>query len=537
MKYHTITKEAAVVFRRIIFWAGITVCAVSCRDEELMPGTDTGGFIVFRVREGNPVVATRAASGNECDSSFTSLSGSIPMIVGADTIEMGFSVERNRDMIFADKPHTLTRGASFGSDDGGMAVTNFHVMAFQDKVHQYAVYFGQKEIPVSGGFGRTGIYWPAGSLSFCAYAWSTEGADELVSGLEFNKTDVGLSGSFNYSLPEVEEDNDKRNDPANQPDLIFAMTPDMVCEKNGRTEPVDLLFHHALSAVVFKVGTLKAESVILKSIALENFYGGGSCTISTGTIESVDDYNDRQDVKFEWTPSGEQNKKYLLGLGDEGQQAETGDMFGKDVETKNGECTFMMIPQNIGSDSKIVLNFVLQNSGTEYTFEKNMNEIEALKPNGEGDARLLPDTKYIFTIGLNGDVDITVEDNVTGLIKNELTIQNTGIANGYIRAAIVGYWADGSGNVMGAWDEENDGTFTGLAGENWKKGKTGEDVFWYYTKTVPHYGFTTPLFTTYELKEEAIAGHPNQTLILDVVAQIVIDDKREEAGWPTTFEP
>lgn len=537
MNYHTIAKKAIVALRRIIIWTGIMACAVSCRDEELGSITDTDGLIVFRIREGNPVVAgTRSASGNESDRTTAPSFGSVPLFVGTDTIEMGFSVERNRDMIFAEKPQSLTRGVSFGSDEDGKAVTSFHVTAFRDSDHGGVVYpllndESVTSVDVTDGYGRTGKYWPAGSLSFCAYAWSMESAGNLVSGLEFKNTDDGLSGLFSYSLPEVEESDEERNDPAKQPDLIFAMAPDKVCEKNGPTEPVDLLFHHALSAVVFKVGSLKAEGVILKSIALENLYGSGDCEMSTEEISGdTDSYNGRQDVKFTWKPKGDQNKKYLLGLND--QVAETGDEFGENVGTE-GECTFMMIPQIIGSDSKIVLKFVLQNSGSEYTFEKNLNEIEALKPDGEGDATLLPDTKYIFTLGLNGDVDITVEDNVTDLTKDHLAIQNTGIANGYIRAAIVGYWADENGNAMEAWDEEDEvGTFTGLPGENWKK---GEDGFWYYTQSVPHYEYTTPLFESYTLNQDAITNHPGLTLILDIVAQIVIDDRREEAGWPTTF--
>ena len=545
MKYHTITKEAAVAFRRIIFWAGVVACAASCQDEERMPGTDTGGLIAFRILEGNPDAVTRTASGNETDGSFTSVSGSIPMVVGGDTIEMGFTAERNSDLIFAEKTQTLTRGASFGNDDGGKVVSEFKVKAFRDNSHEFGVYsnLDDKTVTVSNQIGRTDIYWPAGSLSFCAYAWSKENAD--VENLEFKKTAEGLSGSFTYSLPDADTnaEEDKRNDPANQADLVFAMTPDIDYKQNAKTGPVDLLFHHALSAIVFKVGSVKAEKVILKSIALKNFYGSGKCQMSTGNIESSDDYNGRNNVIFQWETTGEQTNTYVLGCNGQEvlksqQDNKKEHWFGEETEAgkKIGieECTFMMIPQDFPEDSRIVLKFFLGDDEKEYTFLKSLKDITL---NDESKlTEFKPDTKYIFTIGLNGDVDITVEDKVEGSTKKELTIQNTGVANGYIRAAIVGYWTDENGNVMDLWDiekEESANKFQGLPGTDWKKGNDG---FYYYQKSVPHNGYTSQLFTSYTLSEEDRNTHPNQTLILDIVGQIVIDDERVTAGWQTTFE-
>ena len=390
MRYHTVTKEAAAALLRIVLWAGVLACFVSCRDEELMPGTDTGGLIAFRIREREfPVAATRAASGNACDSSFTPVSGSVPLIVGGDTIEMGITAESNRDPIFAERPQPLTRGVPFGKDDDGKQVTAFHVTAFRDGSHGDGTYFEPKEVTVNEGIARTGMYWPAGKLSFCAY--------------------------------------------------------------------------------------------------------------------------------------------YVLGLNS--QQAVKDDLYGQDVATEPGECTFMMIPQDIGDNSEIVLKFSLGEDEREYTFSKRLKEIEALKPAGSGTAKLLPDTRYTFTIGLNGDVDIEVDDKVEGMTKSDVTIQNTGISTGYIRAAIVGYWANESGSVMGAW-QETDGNFVGLAGENWGK---GDDGFWDYTEPGKHYEYTKPLFTSYALNESAVTTHPRQHLVLDVVAQIVIEDEREKAKWQREF--
>ena len=547
MKYH-ITKEAAVAFRRIIFWAGVVACAVSCQDEELMPGTDTEGFIAFRVLDGNSVTLTRTASGNEYGSSLPSVSGSIPVIVGGDTIGMGFTAERNNDLIFAEKPQTLTRGASFGNGDDGKAVTAFQVTAFRDADHSTATnpYLKDEQVEVedSDGIGRTGKYWPAGSLSFCAYAYSKENAKSLVEGLKFEKTDKGLTGSFTYSLPEAgkEEEEDKRNDPANQPDLVFAMAPDVKSVKDAPTEPVDLLFHHALSAIVFKIGTIHAERVKLKSIALENFYGKGSCEMSTQKIVSSDktEYIGRNNVTFDWTQAGEQNNTYVLGLNS--QQIQKDDdkehWFGEEAVDGGGnkigieECTFMMIPQTLGENSNIVLKFFLGDDEKEYTFSKPLKDITLNDENKLTEFRA--DTKYIFTIGLNGDVDITVTDDVVGSEKNNLKIQNTGIANGYIRAAIVGYWADENGNAVEVWNrEEEKGNFTGgLPGDGWKE---GDDGFYYYQKVVPHNGYTSQLFEKYVLSEKNKNAHPNQTLILDIVGQIVIEDERDAAGWQKTF--
>lgn len=528
MKYNSITGVVGAVFCRGFFWVFLIACLASCKDDELAPRTDTGEFIAFRIREGNPIAVTRAASGNERDSSFTSASESVPLIIGGDTLEMSVTSERNDESFFSEKSQPLMRSTPFGKDGDEKALNSFHVTAFGDKSGKYmdneAVTVSQESI------WRTSKYWPKDEpLSFCAYAYSMPDANSLVLNLNFKKTDGRLEGSFDYFLPKPDEgDETGRNDPAKQPDLIFAMTPDVSYNK----EPVDLLFHHALSAVVFKVGSIReidTKQVTLKSIALANLYGSGKCTMSTKKIESTDGYNGKDDMIFSWTTSGQQNQTYTLDLKD--QVPEKGEWFGSNVSVGNiHECTFLMIPQTLGGDSKIVLKFAVGDDERE--FSTSLKDIKQLIPDGSEQAKFQPDKRYIFTIGLEGDVDVEVTDKVVESVKSELSIQNTGISNGYIRAAIVGYWADESGNAMEAWDEDNDGDFVTLPGTDWEQ---GEDGYYYYKKVVPHKEYTSKLFESYTLKEGVAERHPNQKLILDIVAQIVIEDKRGDAGWPTTF--
>lgn len=547
MKYHAIKGDAAAAFRRMLFWAGMVACAVSCEDDELIPRTGTDGFIAFRVREGEPTVTTKTASGNGSDNSLVSLSGRVPLIIGVDTLDMTVTSESNRDCFLTESSLPLTKGKPFGSEgeDDHLSVKSFKVTAFDN---QNTEYLKDVEVTVADGVGKTDKTWPEeGQLSFCAYAWSDPNAK--VTDLSFKNEGGSLTGSFSYSLPEPATDgvDSTKNDPAGQPDLIFAMSPD----RESSAEPVELLFHHALSAIVFKVGSFKditTDSIHLKSISLTNMYGSGKCKMSTKTMTTEGEYkdvkyNNKDNVIFAWTPEGDR-KNYMLGLN--GQKPVTGEPFGNNAlnggeKAEISECTFLMIPQEIGEDSKIVLTFAMGEKGEDlYTFSTSLKEIEKLKPAGSDQAKFLSDTKYIFTLGLTGDVDVDVEDQVTSTTKSNLSIQNTGTADGYIRATIVGYWADESynamapwnDNVLNPWNEATDGSFTGLPGTDWKK---GDDGFYYYTKPVPHNGFTTPLFESYKLSDEAVKIHPRQKLILDIVAQIVIADKRDEAGWPTTF--
>lgn len=475
---------------RTLSWAavcaGILTCATSCRDDDLLPGTDTDGRIAFMLAEsGGPISRAVTETGN--DSSAVAASVSIPLHVAGDTIGLTFAAEPNVGVTAAEKP--LTRGTPF--DNESYTVSQFHVTAFRESGDKY---FEDLNVSLDGtnGVGLTSYYWPAGKLSFCAYACSKE-----ISGFTpvFQKTEDGCSGSFTYTLPAT----DNKNDAANQPDLVYAMSPD-----HARTSSaVELLFHHALSAIVFKVGRMP-EGVTLKSITLENVYSSGSCSMTSEESNGIDNVN------FTWELSGEQTGPYTQTLND--QQAVQGDRFGTE------EHTFMMLPQKMAENTQFSLTFTIGEQ--EYTLTHAFKDVvDAWQP----------DTKYIFTIGLPDEVDVEVEDLVEDVVKKDVTIQNTGISTGYIRAAIVGYWVDSStGDIVAPWNEEEDGTFDWGTDWNtyWKKGNDG---FYYHLQPVEHDEYTHPLFDKYTLSESAATNHFSQKLELNIVAQIVIEGEVDNA--------
>ncbi len=490
--------------------AGILTCATSCRDDDL-PGMNSDGYIAFRVVEGSDL-GTRTVTETGNDSSAVAAPVSIPLYIAGDTIGMTFFAEPNRDGITAaGKP--VTRGKPF--DEATNKVNEFTVVALRDGSAGSSNYFedGYTVSPSGGGDDRvwnTKYPWPSSSLSFCAYTTTKE-----VAGFNptFQNQDGNLSGSFSYTLPAT----DKNNDAKNQPDLVFAMSPG----HSKTSDPVELLFHHALSAIVFKVGTMPI-GVTLKSIAIGNVYSSGTCSMTSG--KKSESAGEIENVVFTWTQTGGRNGTYTQTLGE--QVAQEDDYFGKE---NSADYTFLMIPQDMDDNTQFSLTFGLD--GKEYTFSHRFKDI---KIKG-GDAMLEKweaDTKYIFTIGLNGEVDVEVDDKVVDAVKQDVQIRNTGIATGYIRAAIVGYWVDKEGYIRDAWNENEDGTFEW--GDEWdtywKKGD--DDGFYYYQLPVPHNESTKyPLFEKYTLSESTTTAHADQTLKLSIVAQIVIEDKLKEA-WP-----
>ena len=113
-------------------------------------------------------------------------------------------------------------------------------------------------------------------------------------------------------------------------------------------------------------------------------------------------------------------------------------------------------------------------------------------------------------------VTVKVEDEVDGLVKKNVVITNTGNVDAYIRAAIVGYWCNEAGEIVAAWDPEQDGTFNNsLPGNNWTK--SGD--YYYYTDPVAP-GQPTPyaLFDTYTVGTPPVEG---AHLVMNILVQAV----------------
>lgn len=435
--------------------------------------------------------STTAATTSRRDS----LLGRIPFVAGTDTFMLSVSQSPNTSSVIA-QPRLDSRGAPIQDatmpEFTAVALTGENALFFKDK------------LTVEAGKAITGRYWPNMPLYFFGYTASLGYAfdpDVLVSG-------GNCTGSFSYTMPAPTAEN---VDATKQPDLIVAITPNQSKQETA----VPLRFHHALTAIVFKMGKVE-EGTTIQSISLTNLRSSGDCAFAaTGT----------DNVQFTWSNhTGKESYVQIVNKPD----------VAKGDQLTEYETTFLVVPQAITAETAINVKFKIEGRG-EYNLSSKLN------PGGTDPtiiSEFLPDTKYTFTLSLAEEIQITVDDKVEGQVKKDVTIQNSGLAFGWIRAIINGYWVNKNTGVIVAPWKETDGTFVRAANWNENWAKDPETGIYYYKKVVPSGEFTAPLFDSYTLK--ATAPQVNAVLELNVAAQIIIKidspDSREKAGWKTATD-
>lgn len=449
--------------------------------------SDFGGGTASRGGEASTVAV--AASRRD------SLLGRIPFVAGADTFMLTVTQSPNTSSVLA-QPRLDSRGAPIQDatmpEFTAVALTGENALFFKDKLTVDA-----------SGKALTGRYWPNMPLYFFGYT-ATLGYDFNPS---VNVSGGNCTGSFSsYTMPAPDPATNK--DAEAQPDLIVAITPG----QNKQETAVPLRFHHALTAIVFKMGKVEAGTTI-QSISLTNLRSSGTCTFAaTGS----------NDVQFTW--SNHTGKESYV------QNVNKVDVKQDDPLTHD-QTTFLVVPQDITAETAVNVKFKIEGRG-EYNLSCKLNP-------GGTDPTIIstfqPDTKYTFTLSLAEEIQITVDDKVEGQVKKDVQIQNTGLAYGWIRAVINGYWVNKNTRVIVAPWKETDGTFVRAANWNtyWAKDTSTGTTIYYYRSKVPAGGFTQPLFDTYTLT--ATAPQVDAVLELNIAAQIVIDDQRSAAGWPTGY--
>ena len=142
-------------------------------------------------------------------------------------------------------------------------------------------------------------------------------------------------------------------------------------------------------------------------------------------------------------------------------------------------------------------------------------------------------------IGIDRDeTGITINEEMEGTAKKKnVSFTNDGFADGYIRAAIVGFWKNAHGDIVVPWSDDKlstpeYGSFDwGESKTYWKKGKN--DTFYYYNKIVSRGETTKPLFNAYTITSETpIDG---AVLEIDIVAQLIKYDNMTAywgSNWP-----
>ncbi len=366
-------------------------------------------------------------------------------------------------------------------------LTSFKVSAY---LNTGDVYFDQiSTTEGDDGYAHTGRYWPNRNLNFFANSHSE---DDLVYSVS---QDGECHGSFSYTLPEP--DTELRQDAAAQPDYVFAIAADCTNENKA----VDLEFRHAFSAICFKIGTMESENRVVNYISLKNAVSSGDCDFGINEIGRT---------IFQWSnQSGSETYTQTIATAvDNGQ-----------IINDDG-IIFMMVPHTL-SDVEVEISFTLH-KGTAYEHEYVINR--KLKDYTE---EWLADKKYIYTVSATEEVKVEITDQVEATVKSNVNITNTGSSPSFIRAAIVGFWINTEGDIVGDW-KETDGEFdwgTDWA-SHWSKGTDG---YYYCLDTIEPGEKTWPLFNTYTL----IVEYPitDAHLELHIATQAVIHHKVGQA-WP-----
>ena len=460
-------------------------------------------------------------------------------VVDGDTISMCVTEEPNTSVYFkASEPES--RGTAITTTN----VDHFHVRAVTSN---NALYFDQRcDLPKTGeGVIYTDRMWPNlgtdNKLTFFGYC-ANEGyhfnstVNEVADAnkkrvinlntIVENKTDNKID--FDYEVLKNETLTD--GDAEIQPDLIFAVSANKTKPATlAENRPVALTFHHALSAIKFKIGTIR-QDITVKTVALKNIYGKGHCSAVAKAGVS-----DEGNLKFSWATSGEANNRYSQAVGADRQSHKKGE---QNTEITGTDDIFMLIPQDV-TNAEVEITFEVKDNGFSgtrtYTFTKNISSLFS-------DKRWKPDTVYTIVIGIDRDeTGITINEEMEGTAKKKnVSFTNDGFADGYIRAAIVGFWKNAHGDIVVPWSDDRlstpeYGSFDwGESKTYWKKGKS--DTFYYYNKIVSRGEITKPLFNAYTITSETpIDG---AVLEIDIVAQLIKYDNMtatEAANWRTNW--
>lgn len=135
-------------------------------------------------------------------------------------------------------------------------------------------------------------------------------------------------------------------------------------------------------------------------------------------------------------------------------------------------------------------------------------------------AYLLDKTDAVTNTFTPSTVTVTVDDTVTGAVKQDVQITVGNNVESYVRAAIVGNWCDEEDTIVAPWsaDDQTAGTFADLAGGKWVE--YGD--YYYYTEPVPaNTAVPVPLFTSYTVHEKpAVADHLRMTIVAQAVQSV-----------------
>ena len=330
--------------------------------------------------------------------------------------------------------------------------------------------------------------WEKKGLHFFLNAFYENGSMAGVSSLTPHVTTTAATGtepaykvgdiSFNFN-------NSTLGTAEAQSDLLFTYRPvsdeteyqKLISKSNG----INVLFHHALTGVKFRVGNdnRSTTKTIITKVEISGLYDKGLCVI---TPDPENNYQDEKEVyssssAVKWynhdmvlgtfsqefsnppyvvdTENPENNKNNPDGtVGTTDYQGSENYKFGdswysaaseNNLNNADGSWTFWFIPQSFKNADNTARNVTLKVTfrvktpdtpdGTEITHTISDFGSKLAAAGVEWKAGEL----RTYTLEPR-DVDVDIFDNMTGYVKNNLHVTNTGNVDEYVRMMLMGNW-------------------------------------------------------------------------------------------------
>lgn len=296
------------------------------------------------------------------------------LLVACSTEEAGTTNEKGRSQICFSAVEPLTKASVSNT------ITGFYVGA---KHADGSVFFNNEQAVASGGYWETSAkhYWPAGKLSF--YAYAPTNTNGMVS--------ASAVGTLTYTASST--------DIANQPDLLVAKNMGVARAANDAPSPVLLTFDHALSKVAFTLqkGT---PACTVKSISLNNVYSSGTYDLANNS----------------WTVSTASTANYTLTV----NKAVTGSE-GADISLTSSADNnlLMLVPQTFPAGAVLSVSFTV--NGEICTLQKDLSGQTLDKGKGIN-FMVSPSSLYVTTLSKVTTADVGKVVCTDGTVYNTVSI-------------------------------------------------------------------------------------------------------------------
>ena len=332
-------------------------------------------------------------------------------------------------------------------------------------------YWNMDTTMVQGGWRYQGSYdsdpWPVNENDTVQFYFRMPSTQEGVT----NITRSGGKFNFSYTSPATAK---------TQQDILFASRPLTKAEhktylKKGGTP---ILFNHALTGVKFAIGNDASELATagIKSVTISGLINKGTCELTPAKEE---EYRDEPDSTFssqkaaKWTltetstgtfSSGEfGNPVEYKNNGKFENNGKYGDSFApstinnpkantQNLNDTDGTQTFWFIPQAVGENVKLTIEFTVDGGKTytewEVDFGKALGGVEWKA------GQLRTYTIKIDMVNLKIEDAVSIQNATSqttpykGSSKDDVVIKNTGNTDAFIRAAIVGQWLNYQGKAV-----------------------------------------------------------------------------------------